>query len=268
MLAICAVVAVVLGVLVWRTDQPTEVSAADRAAAMAGAASQTVAAPDPRPLNVANQRVLFLGDSFTEGTGANPLTRGYAYLAGEQLGGDFVVSGHSGSGYVKQGPKDGLTFGQALDTLPATPAPTLVIVQGSINDQEVTGALYQNADSLISRVRAKWPGVQLAMFGPIAGDPSNEPSVNAIQNVDTILQSAAAARSIAYISAEGLDPWVTTSNAAQLISRDKVHPSPAGHQDIADRLVQALRTQAGTATTAPAASTSTPAPAGAGTSSR
>lgn len=231
-----------IGVALFADRSPTTSSATGSTRTYATVAP-TEEFPPPAPVNLTGQRVLFVGDSFTEGTAATPLTQGYAYLAGAALGGNFVVNAGSGSGYVNPGVDDVGTFGDRIAKLPTANPPTLIIVQGSINDQKYLAELPAASEETIAALRGKFPKAQIVMFGPIAGDPANPYSADTIASVNTVLAATARALSVQYIDAT-LDPWVTTDNAEVMIADDKVHPRTDGHKMIATRLVAALRATA------------------------
>src|SRR5215212_4398175 len=78
-------------------------------------------------------RVVFIGDSWTEGAGATGW-KGFASLTGERLGWTSEVLGVGGSGYVSRGVGRS-TFRQRID--PALDfGPDVVVVQGSINEYQ------------------------------------------------------------------------------------------------------------------------------------
>lgn len=193
---------------------------------------------DPALLQPGTTSVIF-GDSWTRGTGADVLERGYAYLAGEALGWNNRVMGVGGTGYLNPGPENQGTFEQRIAELPEDPFARIVIMQGSVNDTtQDLAQLEPAAARTVDAMKAKFPAAQLIILGPASN--TSQPGKELIA-VDGTLRKVAEAKGLPFISPVG-DRWIGPGNFAQVIDRAKAsHPSTAGHQYLADRTVEALR---------------------------
>lgn len=191
--------------------------------------------------------VLVFGDSWTYGSAATTPTLGYAYLLAELIGGETVVRGVRGSGYLKPG-IDGPTFAERVADLDPTLMPDLIIMQGSINDRRQPAAGYADAvNAAWDAMAQRYPEVPIVVLGPA---PHELPVAAATARIDRDLQDLAAGRGWWYISPVQ-EQWITEANYLQVIDVDagRKHPSDAGHRYLADRLVTALETIAGAGVT-------------------
>lgn len=228
---LAGVVAGVLGV--WR---PWAVAPAE-APPVAAAEAPAIA---PLPLDLPEHpRVLVFGDSWTYGSAASVPTLGYAYVLAELIGGETIVDGVRGSGYLKPG-IDGPSFGERMKTLDATLDPDLVIVQGSINDRREGAAGYREAvDAAWSAMTERYPEAAIVILGPA---PQVLPVETETARIDRDLQALAAARGWWYISPVQ-DEWITEQNYAAVIDAGagRRHPSTDGHRYLAEKVAAALQ---------------------------
>ncbi|MBF0816868.1 SGNH/GDSL hydrolase family protein [Microbacterium paludicola] len=184
-------------------------------------------------------RVLVFGDSWTYGSAATPIHRGYAYVLAELLGGTTVVDGGRGSGYLRPG-IDRPDFATRIAALDPSAAYDLIVIQGSINDRHSPAQGYGAA------VNAAWdelvriyPDTPVVVLGPA---PQVLPVEPATARIDRDLASLAADRQWWYISPIR-DQWITPENYATVIDTSELgrdHPSVAGHAYLAQRLAEAL----------------------------
>lgn len=205
--------------------------AGDRAVRSAAAqrpAAPTTAAED-RP------SVVFIGDSWTEGSGAVAL-RGYAVRTAEQLHWNYLVLGVGGSGYDVAG--RGSTFAQRIDRAVSV-HPDVIVVQGSLNERNSTPqALRPAAIETLERLRsAADPATRVVVLGAsyVPGTPRAT-----IDWINDAVRAAAAQAGLPFIDVAGQD-W--TDPLQPGIWADPNHPNDVGHQMIADRLVPVLRAQ-------------------------
>jgi lysophospholipase L1-like esterase len=220
------------------------------AAAGCGAAAHSSpgaapAAPSLRPAQTVARApvVMFLGDSYTAGGTENSQFLTYATDTAKLLGWQVIVGGRGGTGFV--------TPGRVREPFPVLyvrqlawrPAPDMVIVSGGHNDQRQSPARVGiAARKLLTDMRGRWPGTHIVLMGPMWG--TGNPSTGVLQIRDA-LATVARALNIPFI-----DPlreqWITgderygTGNAANYILRDRTHPTIAGHQYLAGRLVADL----------------------------
>lgn len=203
-------------------------------------------------------KVLFFGDSFTEGTGATGWFNGYAPLVGQMLGGDYWISGSGGTGYVA--PNTALGRVKYQDRIQHDVIgydPDVVVIQGGQNDTIYTKANVQAAaDLLYKTLKAGLPNVPIISIGPIAVGAMT----TAVTDTRDAIKTAALSNGIALIdSVDGITydfngtavapatgNWLTgTGNISAPISTgnrsiytwtDNGHPSNAGHRYIGERV--------------------------------
>lgn len=204
----------------------------------------TCAMPDPRPALVpgslklpAHPSVLVLGDSYTEGGGAEPATKGYAYLVGKPLGWRVTVNGVAGSGYVNPGAHGNNRYLQRLPAL-AGRSFDLVVVQGGSNDRDVAYPVLRDAVSqTIDAVRSTFPGAAVVLLGPSNPYGKTDPTRLLAQ---CTLAGYARAQHLTF-----LDPiaesWFVPGDGKRDANPADGHPSNAGHRQIADRFVADVR---------------------------
>lgn len=199
-------------------------------------ASPTLAPPAPLTFD-AGTKTLFFGDSWTFGMTAVPGTRGFAYLTAEQLQLDATVMGGPGTGYLNPGPAKEGTYSDRLNQLPAALDPQLVVVQGSINDGNLSPIdLPVAANKFIAELKGKFPAAQVVMIGPA---PNAYPVDQSVIRLDNYLGQVAANNSLNYISPLK-DKWITAGNVSTIIDAKTMHPSNAGHAILASKTVDAL----------------------------
>ncbi|WP_084516919.1 SGNH/GDSL hydrolase family protein [Microtetraspora niveoalba] len=180
--------------------------------------------------------VMFLGDSFTVGSG--PVAEWDSYAAGtaRALGWQLITAGGSGTGYVATG-RVGRTFEQSFTRqLAWRPAPDLVVVSGGHNDRRARPATVRAAAlRLVADVRKRWPSVRIVLVGPIWIDTAPRSA----QHTRDAIASAAWLAGVPF-----LDPltqrWITGDRARVLLP-DGVHPTLYGHLRLARWLAASLR---------------------------
>jgi lysophospholipase L1-like esterase len=230
-----AVAAGVVGV--WRPWTPVPSAAPIGAAADGNAGAPAMIAPPPLALPD-HPTVLVFGDSWTYGSAATVPTLGYAYLLADLLGGETIVDGVRGSGYLKPG-LDGPTFGERIALLDPTLTPDLVIIQGSINDRASGAAGYREAVTAAwDALTTTYPDATIVVLGPA---PHELPVGAATARIDVDLSELAAARGWWYISPVA-QHWITDQNYLDVIDVDlgRKHPSAEGHRYLAEKVAAAL----------------------------
>lgn len=236
--AIALLLAVAAGVLgMWRPwTSPPSAAPIGAPVAAAGAASEAIA---PAPLTLPDHpTVLVFGDSWTYGSAATVPTLGYAYLLADLIGGETIVNGVRGSGYLKPG-LDGPTFGERIAALDPSLAPDLVIIQGSINDRAQGVEGYREAvTSAWDALAATYPDAVIVVLGPA---PHELPVGAATARIDADLGELAGARGWWYISPIARS-WITEQNYLDVIDVEvgRKHPSADGHRYLAEKLAAAL----------------------------
>jgi acyl-CoA thioesterase-1 len=189
--------------------------------------------PAPPPVAAARPRVLIFGDSYTEGAGAVPVTKGYAYLVGDKLGWDVTVDGVGGTGYLAPGPKKQGTFLVRLRAAPPGPF-DIVVLQGSSNDErQPIARLGPAVDATLGAAQARYPDARIVLMGPVPLYGSVPLTKRA---VDDTLREHAAKHGLDF-----LDPvaevWFTHGESKTMANPTNGHPSNLGHERIRDRFV-------------------------------
>lgn len=214
--------------------------AASAAAALiaTGCAGPTAPAAQPTTASADAPVVLFLGDSYTEGTGLateDLPTRWSTVLSGRQSWTE-INAGCNGSGYTQRG-VCGTTYAERLAFL-SDVDPDIVIVSGGVND---LGATEQLIDTQVSEtfvdLRQTFPDVPLYAVNGIfyTGDATPPLLTHLNESV---------AREVAKVGGMYLAIGDPLLGEPELMASDGLHPNPAGHALIADLTESALK-QAG-----------------------
>ncbi len=200
-------------------------------------------APQPQTLAV-------LGDGLTAGVGANTPELGFATLTATALGWQVQIHGQVGTGYTNSGAGLGRAVYRERVLPVVNGQPSVVVVQGGLNDTMATADQVQAAATEVFTVlRAGLPRATIVALGPIVTRTTPQLSLTETQRA---ISSAADTAGIVYVDPTG---WLDTNNI-NLFSQGGNLPSQAGHQVIADRLAERLRTLI--PTPAPPATTTSP----------
>lgn len=198
-------------------------------AVLAAPSCAAVQHAEPRP--PAARVMMFVGDSFTVGSGPVPTWRTYASATARLMGRQSIIAGASGTGYCNAG-RVGRTFQRSFEEeLSWRPAPDLLVVSGGHNDRRCgTEEVRQAAGRLLGAVRAKWPRAEIVMIGPIwlSAPPRKA------YGVRDALAEAARAWNVPF-----LDP-LDRRWPPEAILPDGVHPTLAGHESLAAWLAAEL----------------------------
>lgn len=187
------------------------------------------------PAIPAGQRVLFIGDSLTQGVGANYSPFSYAAQAAQRLGyQDPDVYGILGSGYIVSGGVT--TFIQRLPQVLFTP--DLIITAGGRNDVGQTPtAITAAVAAYLAAVKAQWPGVPHVVLSPWYSADAD------VTTVGTAVKAACNAATVPYVDLLALGIIVGTGtvalptgdgNADWVMSSDRIHWTLLGHELVAE----------------------------------
>ncbi|MEO3875428.1 SGNH/GDSL hydrolase family protein [Nonomuraea sp. B12E4] len=189
----------------------------------------TSAAPAKAPV------MMFVGDSFTVGSGPVPEWETYATGAARRLGWQPVIAGAGGTGFVNEG-RVGRTFRESFEVeLAWRPAPDLLVISGGHNDRRWSAERVRHAaERLLARVRAHWPATRVVVVGPIwlADAPGKAYEVR-----DAVARAAVRA-GVAFL--DPLDRRWVTGKRSKVVLPDGVHPTRAGHEHLAAWLAAKL----------------------------
>ncbi|MFE3454855.1 SGNH/GDSL hydrolase family protein [Nonomuraea sp. NPDC059194] len=180
--------------------------------------------------------MMFVGDSFTVGSGPVRTWETYATETARRLGWQPVVAGAGGTGFVNRG-RVGRSFEQSfLAELAWRPAPDLLVISGGHNDRRSTESrVRQAAARLVWSVKAHWPRTRIVMVGPIWIDRAPRQAYV----VRDALAEVALRERITFLDPLG-QRWISGRRADVLLP-DGVHPTVEGHARLAQWLVSALR---------------------------
>jgi lysophospholipase L1-like esterase len=193
----------------------------------------SAAVSPPSAARPAPPEVVFLGDSWTVGSGATG-GHGFAPLAAERLGWQYDLLGIGGSGYLARG--GGGPYGERVDAAVAL-EPDLIVVQGSLNDSLAdVGQLDQAAADTLSRLHEAAGDATAVLVVGAPHAPGTAPDV--IQRINAAIAAAADAAGVTFVD-PARDNW--TDPADPGIWADELHPNDVGHQRIADALVPLMR---------------------------
>ncbi|WP_326819733.1 SGNH/GDSL hydrolase family protein [Streptosporangium sp. NBC_01756] len=176
--------------------------------------------------------VMIIGDSFTVGSGPVERWDTYAAKAARELGWQLVTAGAAGTGFVNPGPAR-RTFQESFtEELSWRPAPDLLIVSGGHNDRRTGfGKVNKAARRLLELARTTWPHTRIIVIGPLwmAKPP------RWAYGVRDAVAVAADTEGATFLDPLG-EHW-----RRETILPDGVHPTLAGHVQVARWLVTALR---------------------------
>jgi lysophospholipase L1-like esterase len=204
---------------------------------------------------IPHQRLVVLGDSFTEQT-YQPGSTCEGLVSQMQLllpQFDVWALGEGGTGFVNPGISGGTNFlGRIADVVNANPND--VLIYGGINDcgdatnTSVTNVIFENATNLIMSLQSRLPLAKIAVIGP---QWPRSPSLTGdaiVFNCAILLSNACTVCGIPYVSPVA-EPWITgnvvvpNSGNADIYTRpqDGTHPTiPAGARYLANKIVTSL----------------------------
>lgn len=187
--------------------------------------------------------LLILGDSYTDGVGADQPGHGWAYLVAGSLGYPTKIDGEGGTGFAWGG---GAQDNQAreyevrLREFAADPrfVPNVLILQGGQNDALITSPeeIQTATAHTIEAARRFWPGIQVIVLGPTAPQPLAEK----LQGVNSAVRAGAAAAGAPFIDAYEAG-WFTAANSPGF-DFDGAHPNTAGHAHLAEKFLESWAT--------------------------
>ncbi|KZM69114.1 SGNH/GDSL hydrolase family protein [Nocardia terpenica] len=175
-----------------------------------------------------------VGASISYGIGADGANQAWPAVLGKQLGWRTVVSADPGAGYLAPGQRARGPMRKLLAELDLTTThPSVVIVQAGYNDIGMPAAqLTDSVRQVVRQIHAEAPG---AAIGVLTVFPKGRPS-----------EAAAATDAVIVSAARSADPHVAvfdpiTAHWMFPTVTDRLHPTPAGHRWIADRMLTDFR---------------------------
>lgn len=174
----------------------------------------------------------FLGDSYTEGTGASSTSHRWTTLVADEMGWQEVNLGQGGTGYSTAGTVEGR---QPYPARAGNVAADVIVVAGGQNDYgQPTAKILRGIDSTFQQLRKHNPQARIIAVSPTA--PNGGTPSQLVRMRDEIQQQAKR------VDAEFVDattpPWFGDPG---LLAQDGVHPNNRGHALYARKLVAELR---------------------------
>jgi lysophospholipase L1-like esterase len=178
-------------------------------------------------------RVAFVGDSYTEGAGANTPWEGWAAICAHELGVEPVFLGSGGTGYFATPYAGRFPFIERLDDLKAlSPPPNAIVVAGGINDRVPDDVLGNAVNLYFDALQANFPTTRVIVIGPW------NPLGRSPDNGANTIQACALAHGFPFVDVRD---WLPRDNFPAYIGADNVHPTPLGHQHIGLWAAEALK---------------------------
>jgi lysophospholipase L1-like esterase len=200
------------------------------------------------PFTPALPTAVMLGDSFTEGTGADSTLDCLALQLGHYLGWNVHASGLGATGYLNPGSGSKVKFADRLTKDVYNRNPDIVFIAGGINDHAsyTEAAIQAEALSVFNAIRTNLPHARIYTMGPFW---SNGSPTSSVTDARDAIEAAAASAGVQFI--DNIDEeWITGSgrvgsttgsgNADYYTGTDNTHPSQAGHNYYAYRLATAI----------------------------
>jgi lysophospholipase L1-like esterase len=203
-------------------------------------------------------KAVFLGDSYTEGTGVDYGDGAWSAQAGYPLGWEVWNSGVGGTGYLANLTNTALTFRGRLTSDVTALQPDVIVIAGGINDSASASAIQTEAAALYAQALSENPSAVIFVAGPWTA-----PASGTALTTDTALRAAARAQGpygtrLFYVETIS-DPqgaWQSGTgrvgatagdgNSDVYIGTDGVHPVQAGHTYLGNRFATAVKQLLGT----------------------
>lgn len=199
------------------------------------------APPKAEPLKLtvpASPSVLFIGDSFTQGFGADDQkTQNYATLTAAAMGwSNVTIDGVGYTGFARAGGAGGQAFTDRV-TRHADAGETydLIIFQSGLNDSTTPSAeTATKITETLTLTRERFPDADIAIVGPFTY------RMNDFSSLDTLYRNGANANGALYVSPV-TGAWISKDEKATLLYTDGWHPNAAGYARMSEKLVEVLQ---------------------------
>lgn len=177
--------------------------------------------------------VVFLGDSYSSGTGASSIGTRWSTLVSASLGWSEINASSPGMGYTTNYQGQATNYDTKVDVVAAA-QPDIVVISGGRNDfgAGTSTMVSTAAESLYDVVKASAPEAEILVISPIWDSTTPPPDFSAM--VDAVRQSTESA------GTEYLDIGEPLGNHPEMIDSDGLHPNDLGHRAIAERVVDAV----------------------------
>lgn len=235
-LGLVSLLVLTLALVGWALRRPTvaEPTAAPRVTAGAGSSSPTSTSE--------TVRVVFVGDSFTEGKGATSARTRWTALVSEREGWTEVNYGHAQTGYAQAGRTDSCegepcpSFADVVDAV-VEADPDIVVVAGGANDLDLSAEQRATAvRSTLGDLRRRLADTRIVVVNPW-WDLRPQP--------DDLLAHTELIRDTAK---EHDETWLWTGqplDSEDLMTTGGIQPNDKGHRALADAFLAAYEKATG-----------------------
>ncbi|SDE15690.1 SGNH/GDSL hydrolase family protein [Rhodococcus tukisamuensis] len=202
----------------------------------------------PHPDPGAPPTVLFIGDSYTGGSG--PLAEmSYACLAAARMRWHCDLSAVPGTGYISGGPPnrfvvneytgDSTSFSERVPKLAAGYQPDIVVLDGGRNDLFAPGEdVFKAMAFTIGEARRAWPAAKMVFLRPrLLSSPRDDLGFD--DGFMARLESDPAADGVLFLDPIADAPFADGDTSA-LLASDGKHPDPRGDAELGTALVASL----------------------------
>jgi len=185
---------------------------------------------------LSGKKIVFLGDSFIEGTGSVDDHKSLAAIAAQRLGSeDYTISGFGGTGYITEfypgygSTRDDIEGRFQSDALDANP--DYVVIAAGINDTYGDGTAFRTAVSNVLNAAdlAGVPVILVAPWNPSAPTPRTG-------------DQASKASDLELLAGEHLNAFFLDPDTVSYTKSDSTHPDDAGHITLGEWLAGAIAT--------------------------
>lgn len=204
--------------------------------------------------------IAFMGDSFTEGTGADWAFNGCMPLVGNYLNMRVIQSGVGGTGFINPATGSKVKFQDRVQHDIIQYSPDIVVIAGGTNDTTYTSEARITAiELLVDTIRQSLPKVKIIL---LSNWGVQNPLAASITNTRNDIKTVAISKKIPFIDSmngeiyvngellETTTQWITGAgnigatqaigNASYYVYTDAAHPSVNGHFYIAQRLYDTI----------------------------
>lgn len=193
--------------------------------------------PDPTSADASRPTALFIGDSYTVGTGTSLSGAGFPAILGELRDWDVQNLAIPGTGYSTGQPdgfcpQSGCTSYIGMLPMAVAASPDIVIVSGGRNDL-ARAHLEPAVTTFYTELRRQLPTARLVVTSPLWDDgPTPEALVALREQVE---------REAIRVGAEYIDLGDMFLDRPDLIASDELHPNEEGLAHIARRIDELMR---------------------------
>jgi lysophospholipase L1-like esterase len=181
-------------------------------------------------------RAVFLGDSYTRGSGASTAANRWSTLVAATKGWTEINQGVSGTGYgTRQDRPPGRPYPDRLAEVVAA-HPAIVVVSGGINDLRSPAPIVaRGVTRTYSMLRSLLPRAKIIAVAPFSNDQA---PTAALRTIASEVHEAAVS-----VGADFVDPGYVLEGHAELVHQDGPHaghPNDAGYARMATAIDSAL----------------------------